>query len=742
FDMEATKEFLDVILESDLHSSSPVPEQSEATEKHLTIGYVAFEMPLISKEGKRLTFVGGKNGGQTVYMGDVPWAITQRGLNAIVVKPLFSADVQSDYGTLDEFLKAYDGRIVTEISVPVGLGVIQLKVISVEQEGVEVLLVYDESGYLFVELYNKPHPDSLGGYIEAIVLPRAAIEIQNKLRLAVDVWHFNDWQTALGPVFVKELYPQTEWEIGIRPALLFTTHNLEYQGNFPGEMVMRADDRLVNYLLSKGVLRIHRYYRDQGHNTLLRDESKEVVVEIFKLTGLRPELRDLGSSMGLEFWSEFEDGAVYGRHNLMKGAFIYSDQIVFVSNGHLREVLTVKRGYGLDGVLRDNLSKLSAVYNGRRAFSHKPENVTYLTEDGFSNDVGDDEVAWKDHNKLALQRILGLEVNRDNIIISAVTRIVKQKGLNVLFTPIYEGGPTLIQALMDIRDQRTGGKAQLIISGRPGDKRGAEIDRRLQEFIEQGGYQQQLILSHDRAYHLVKKNGAGSNLGLMPSIDEPGGLANQSLALLLMIMIVSDRGGLNDFYEMEGTPIKPIPGFEIDDDPESVAQRMISAKRIYDTVVEFFDMYSNRKDEYSRMLKKLREFNPDWSEGERDRMYEDVYRRAISKVRNIQQDNIAPGITKDPLSSSPVNVLPGALIEDANFARAMAAQSRDELKGTYYDVISINVKQGKPAEELAKKVESWRGIYYPKDTIIFINQVPDAINKGNLNGMIFSIIET
>ncbi|MFC1709930.1 nucleoside monophosphate kinase, partial [Candidatus Omnitrophota bacterium] len=121
--------------------------------------------------------------------------------------------------------------------------------------------------------------------------------------------------------------------------------------------------------------------------------------------------------------------------------------------------------------------------------------------------------------------------------------------------------------------------------------------------------------------------------------------------------------------------------------------------------------------------------------------YGDVMEYAFARGLNVSKNFSSP-INNSDIKQSSSPVLPGALIEDANFARAMAAQSREDLRGTYYDVISINVKQGKPAEELAKKVESWRGIYYPQDAIIFINQVPDAINKGNLNGMIFSIIET
>jgi glycogen synthase len=91
-------------------------------------------------------------------------------------------------------------------------------------------------------------------------------------------------------------------------------------------------------------------------------------------------LQYLTGNSGFEFWSSFPGGHVGGRHNLMKGAFVYADRIMFVSHGHMREALTISRGYGLSGVLNAevarNPQKLTAVYNGIRANKHKPEFLT------------------------------------------------------------------------------------------------------------------------------------------------------------------------------------------------------------------------------------------------------------------------------------------------------------------------------------------------------------------------------
>ena len=76
----------------------------------------------------------------------------------------------------------------------------------------------------------------------------------------------------------------------------------------------------------------------------------------------------------------------------------------------------------------------------------------------------------------------------------------------------------------------------------------------------------------------------------LPSIDEPGGLANQELALVLVFMIVAARGGLVDFYKMGGTPLEPVQGFEIDDDHVSVAERTQSARQILDRILTLRDI--------------------------------------------------------------------------------------------------------------------------------------------------------
>jgi len=94
------------------------------------------------------------------------------------------------------------------------------------------------------------------------------------------------------------------------------------------------------------------------------------------------------------------------------------------------------------GILNHFRYKLVAIYNGIRGDLHRAENLSALRREGFVGEIGEDELAWKKANQRALQEKLGLEVDERHIVVGIPTRLVKQKGFNVLFTPVKEGGKT------------------------------------------------------------------------------------------------------------------------------------------------------------------------------------------------------------------------------------------------------------------------------------------------------------
>ncbi|MBU1862778.1 MAG: alpha/beta fold hydrolase [Candidatus Omnitrophica bacterium] len=614
----------------------------------VSVALTAMELPLIDKNQRRMKSVSGRSGGQTVYMKDVPLVLSERGIASHVVVPLFSADVKENYGTLDRFLASFDGSIITRLNIPIGSGSVPLTVIGIMQHEVPVFLLYDESGHFFVELYSKPNPYYIGGYLEAIMLSHAPIQIFRQFDLPVNVFHFNDWQAGFGPIFLKEFYNDSNWPRGIKPASIFTVHNLEYQRLSPWIEQAWRNDEMIRHLESIGVLQYHRYFQDAQRHMYDSDTPDTVIVEVAKMSRLRPEILYGYGNTGMEH---------LGRHNVMKGAFLYADKILFVSKGHLEESLTPSRGFQFDGLLRSLRHKLEAVYNGIRAEGNRAENLdTVLRETGivvgddsyeFTNMIENDELVFKTRNAQALQQKLGLEVNRNNFLIGIVTRIVKQKGLNILFTHGIYGRP-LIEELLNMRD-KNGNKVQVVILGTPGEEAGEVVARRLREYEQNPDYAGQFRFVERFDPVLAKQIGAASHMALMPSIDEPGGIANQELALLLALLIVTDRGGLNDFYAYGGTPVEPVPGFDFDTTEEAEQGRMHSAREIERRVWQYFSLFTSDKDEFASLLKKVRQFDPDWHMSGRDAEFETIYKETF---KNVAQDNQSSNDVSEKLSES------------------------------------------------------------------------------------------
>src|ERR1019366_3363647 len=82
----------------------------------------------------------------------------------------------------------------------------------------------------------------------------------------------------------------------------------------------------------------------------------------------------------------------------------------------------------------------------------------------------------------ALQKKLGLAENPNHLVLGFVTRIVKQKGLNILMTKLPDG-KTLLESILDIADEKTGGKIQVVILGTPNDARGEEQAAFFRDFL-------------------------------------------------------------------------------------------------------------------------------------------------------------------------------------------------------------------------------------------------------------------
>ena len=279
-----------------------------------------------------------------------------------------------------------------------------------------------------------------------------------------DILHCNDWQTALAPVFLREFYqglPLYE-----RVKTIFTIHNIAFQGQF--------SDKMLNDVL--GLAHIPNAARQ------LRCDSCSI--------------------------------------NFMQGALCYSDAITTVSPTYAREIKTSDYGEGLDWVLRNRSESLQGILNGIDEPSWDPATDYQITEN-FS--VGN--MAGKAACKRALQEELGLEVRDDRPLMVMVTRLTRQKGMDLVTYSL---------------DRILSGGVQVAVLG-TGDR---AYEDAMNYFAGKYPGTMAARITFDSA--LSRRMYAGADLFLMPSLFEPCGLSQIIAMRYGTLPVVRETGGLRD----------------------------------------------------------------------------------------------------------------------------------------------------------------------------------------------------
>jgi starch synthase len=305
-----------------------------------------------------------------------------------------------------------------------------------------------------------------------------------------------------------------DWQTALIPPLvacgqfppvptLLTVHNLAYQGIFPPEQ--------------------------------------------FSLTGLPPEMF---SVRGLEFW---------GRVNVLKGGLIFATMLSTVSPTYAREIQTPEMGAGLDGVLRERSADLVGILNGVDYRVWDPAHDPHLPARYTPDDLSGKKVC-KEH----LQREMGLDVRADAPLVGLVSRLVEQKGIDLV---VAASGDILALG------------AQMVILG-TGDPR---FERALVDLARREPRRVGVRIGFDEA--LAHRIEAGADLFLMPSRYEPSGL-NQLYSLRYgTVPVVRRTGGLADSI-VDATPqaleAGTATGFVFDDySPQALRDAVARALRAF-----------------------------------------------------------------------------------------------------------------------------------------------------------------
>ena len=288
-----------------------------------------------------------------------------------------------------------------------------------------------------------------------------------------DIIHCHDWHTALIPLMLKAFYSHEPLYYPIKT--IFTIHNLKYQGIF----------------------------------------SKEVLSDIVGL--------------GMEYFTE-DALEFHGAVNFMKAALLYADRITTVSPTYAQEIQNSYYGENLDGLLRKRSEFLMGILNGIDYQVYNPYKDPYLVLpfDNFP--------LAKEENKKHLQSIFGLPVRGDRAVLGMVSRLVDQKGVDLLAHVIEE-----ILAL----------DVQMVILG-TGENRYEKMLRYLAS-----KYPEKLAIRLEFSDKLAHEIYAGADLLLMPSRFEPCGISQMIAMRYGTIPVVRETGGLKDtimpYNEMTGS---------------------------------------------------------------------------------------------------------------------------------------------------------------------------------------------
>ncbi|MFH1753541.1 MAG: 4-alpha-glucanotransferase, partial [Candidatus Omnitrophota bacterium] len=659
---------------------------SEELRKELTVSGLqkqAYETEIDGNKVIMLVAMEGwsKKGGQGDYVRELGQALSEDGHMVFVVTP----DYQQPQGDISD----KKGEHLFTSSIQVGDGEVDVNVSYTHESGMHFLRFRDIDNLLYPVVYpeskimGQAYSDSLYGYMESILLSKAGMYFSLGLGIHVDNLHFNDWQAALGPVYMSHLREtlgqhdnsfNTEFsETGTN----FVTHNLGYQGVFKGWLGLPEDDPLIHLLASQNIV--------SGDHNISR-AGGTAYVNAFPLTNLPWELRNL-TEKGMEFWSKDPSGNVLaeGQHNFLKGALEFADVLTPVSEGYAPEMETAVLGAGLGGIVARRRAEgaVMPVYNGVRIEDWDPATLPSLGKDiithkhidrstnemvfDFSCTIADLDVEGFTHfsssdadirqkraqNKETLQALVnelirqdteqaaehgrdrfsygGLEVNKDSFMTTIVARLVRQKGFSILFEPVTRGDETkpLIEWMLNERGP-DGARPQIVILATPGDNIGRKDAEGLRDYAQR--YKGQMAFLELYSADIAQLIMASGDFFFMPSQYEPGGISNVQAARLGMLCGVTETGGLKDFVDWGGTHSGfKAPAFDYDY-PESMRK---TASGFLDVTKKASGMYYADDDaEWRQAQASAMTFDADWSSEKRIPKYRKAYTVAQERGTN------------------------------------------------------------------------------------------------------------
>ena len=377
---------------------------------------------------------------------------------------------------------------------------------------------------------------------------RAVLEMLNKIDFKPDIIHCNDWQTGPLSLMLKDNYQIYDFYRDIRT--VFSIHNLAYQGKFDPSVVGDVLG-VSNYHLTSGNIR---------HNNMV---------------------------------------------NYMKAGIMYSDVVNTVSKTYAEEIKNEYFGEGLDYILRMRDNDLYGILNGIDYDEFNP-----ATDDRIYYNYDKNNIENKYKNKVALQKEMGLKPDKEIPVISIISRLVEQKGIDLL--------PPIIDDLMQE-------DLQFIIlgTGQP----------QYEEFFKyiSSRYPDKMSANIKYDAKLAQKIYAGSDMFLMPSRFEPCGLGQLISMRYGTLPIVKETGGLKDTV---------IPYNEYEDTGYGFAFSDYNAHDMLYTIQRALSFY-NEEGVWEKLVKRVMKQDFSWKHAAKE--YEELYQKIVidkKKVKSKTGDKI------------------------------------------------------------------------------------------------------
>lgn len=337
-----------------------------------------------------------------------------------------------------------------------------------------------------------------------------------------DILHCNDWQTALAPVFLREFYQGLP--LYDRVKTVFSIHNVAFQGQFS-------------------------------------DTVMEDILGVAHIPAAASQLRCDACSI-----------------NYMLGALHYADAITTVSPTYASEIQTPEFGEGLDGVLRERSYALQGILNGIDVAGFDP-----ATDKRIAANYTVDDRSGKAVCKAKLQEELGLEIRDDRPLMVMVTRLTRQKGMDLVMYAL---------------DRILSGGVQVAVLG-TGDR---DYEDGLRYFQDKYPGTMAARIEFDPA--LSQRMYAAADMFLMPSKFEPCGLSQIIAMRYGTLPIVRETGGLKDTV---------IPYNEFTDEGTGFSFTNFNGDEMGDAVFRAARLFWDNRDAWNQLITQAMSQDFSWT---------------------------------------------------------------------------------------------------------------------------------